>query len=228
MTNPFGYPKRPLRFRILNAVTRLAPRHSDHFNNILLRRPTADAPRIETDMGYEFVLASAEDLAAISDHREALRADIYRARLAAGDRCYCLKQGSTIVCYNWVRSIDCCLLCGFPQAIHFLPLPARQAFSYDLYTYETYRGRGIASVYLTRLIEQLAREGVTEVRTLIAPHNTASLKVHLRLGYDAICMVYAYRVWRWRKTWYGSERCRVWIDDWIDTLRSVCDIPPRA
>lgn len=219
------YPTRPLRFRLLNLLVRWTPVASKYsHNSILFRKDLSRPDAVSRPGGYDFRLANAGDLEFIASHREALAKDVYAARLKRGDRCYCLARGDEVLSYNWVASSLCCVLCGFRRGIEFLPLKGSQAFTYDFYTYESNRGGGLGSLTKNLLLQELARQGVREVFTLVMPYSTASLKIHLKTGYEPLCMVYGYRLLGWSRTYFGGQEDKHWLDRWIGDFRSGAGI----
>lgn len=222
MSDKLQYPVRPLRFRLLNRLVRYVPVTEKYgHNSILFKKVLNERETIAVPAGYEFRLAGTGDLAAIAGHPEALAAAVYAKRRERGDRCYCFSDGEGIVSYNWVARRRCCVLCGYARGIEFLPLRTDQAFTYDFYTYKTRRGSGLGSLTKRLLVQALEREGVREVYTLVMPYSTASLKIHLRLGYEPVCMVYGYRVLGWSRTFYGKPGDRRWLDEWIGEFKAA-------
>lgn len=220
MADKVQYPVRPLRFRLMNRIVRYAPVTAKYHHNSILFRKTVDVPEIPViSAGYEFRPATREDLDFIMNHPEALMRDVYAKRLERGDRCYCLSNGKEIVSYNWVAFSLCCVLCGFDRGVEFFPLSKEQAFTYDFYTYKARRGGGLGSAAKQILVSTLAGQGIREVYTLVMPYSTASLKIHLRLGYEPMGMVYGYRILGWSRTYYGKAGEKKWLDAWIDNFR---------
>jgi L-amino acid N-acyltransferase YncA len=204
----------------MNRVVRYAPVTGKYsHNSILFRKVLDDRKRIEVPAGYEFRLAGPEDLSSIIAHPEALAAAVYAKRLASGDQCYCLSDGTGIVSYNWVARAHCCVLCGYDRGLEFFPLGTHQVFTYDFYTYRARRGGGLGSLAKNLLIQALGRESLREVYTLIMPYSTASLRIHLRLGYEPLCIVYGYRMLGWNRTFYGKPGHKHWLDAWISDFK---------
>jgi hypothetical protein len=218
------YPARPLRFRILNRLVRYAPIARKYAHNAILLRKALDQPqKIDCPAGYSFRAASLDDLDFIRGHPEALAPEVYARRLKRGDRCFCLVQGDEILSYNWVAHSLCCVLCGYDRGIEFLPLNAGQAFTYDFYTYTTRRGGGFGGLTKTLLLQELARQGIREVLTLVMPYSAASLKIHLKAGYEPLCMVYGYRLLGWSRTYFGKSKEKAWLDAWIGDFKAAAD-----
>lgn len=219
------YPARPLRFRILNQIVRLTPVPVKYCHNAILMKKTPDEAMSPTvPDGHDFRPATRSDLDFIIKHPEALVRDVYTRRLNRGDQCYCLSDGKEILSYNWVAFSSCCVLCGFTHGIEFFPLSEGQAFTYDFYTYKSRQGGGFGTLAKNLLVSTLARQGIREIYTLVMPYSTASLKIHLRLGYEPVCMVYGYRILGWNRTFYGKPQDKAWLDEWIGDFKAVTGI----
>lgn len=219
------YPARPLRFRVMNRIVRYAPVAKKYYHNaILLKKPLDGVESPAIPAGHDFRPATRDDLDFIIRHPEALPAQVYSNRLLRGDRCYCLSDGKEILSYNWVAYSSCCVLCGFERGIGFLPLSEGQAFTYDFYTYTARRGGGLGGLMKHLLLQELARQGMREVYTLVMPHGTASLKIHLKLGYEPLRMVYGYRLQGWSRTYYGQPKDKPWLDVWLSRFKAASGI----
>jgi GNAT superfamily N-acetyltransferase len=220
------YPPRNLKFIAMNLAVRLMPTGWKHWNNdILLKTPIGDSGPISVPKPYTWTWAGPHEIDFLDRHPEATSPTAYARRAARGDRCLCIKQGSEVVCYRWVTLRNACALCGFGPDMEFtfFPLKSGQAFTYDLFTYQKYRGRGIATMLINLLYHILRKEGITEVFGLVSPANRAALRVHLRLGAQPQCMVYNYRIRSWSKTFLGPEgdtRLTEWMQQFKSTASS--------
>ncbi len=224
---PLGYPRRPIWCRVLNLLVRFAPlRNRFSHTSLLMRKDLGEARQPSALPGdLEFQEAGAEDLDAILHHPEAVPEEVYRSRLAAGDRCYCLKRSGAIVGYSWVRGGSCCVFCGFEKGIDFLPLEAHRRFSYDLYVYEDHRRSGLGTVIYGQLLWALRGQGAREAYSLVMPDNPASLKVHFSLGYEADHLVHGYRLGPWVWTHLDRDGDRADLDAWVARARRHLGIP---
>jgi RimJ/RimL family protein N-acetyltransferase len=222
MADRIRYPVRPLRFRFMNQVVRFTPTSEKYCHNSILLRKFLDdeGPAIVPD-GYQFRLGTQEDLEFMINHPEALSSQVYINRLKRGDKCYCLCDGQGILSYNWIATSACCVLCGFPRGLEFFTLRQGQAFTYDFYTYKAHRRDGLGKLTKMLLLRTLFGNGVREVYSLVMPYGTASLKIHLRLGYESVSMVYGYRIMGWSRTYFGRPEHRARLDRWICEFKSA-------
>lgn len=220
MTGKVRYPVRPLGFRVLNKLIHYAPVAKKYaHNSILFRKRLVESKSVDIFTRYNFGLASSEDVDFLARHPEGLSESVYTSRLGRGDRCYCLRNGTEVISYNWVARSLCCILCGYDRGLEFFPLHPGQVFTYDFYTYKPHRGGGFGSLLKSLLIQTMMHEGVREVFTLLMPHSSASIKIHLKLGYEPLFMVYGYRMLGWSRTFYGRSEDKDWLDKWIDGFK---------
>lgn len=212
-------PRRPARFRLLNLLVRLFPSRSKYRNNAILLVRHINNASLKTEAGkYQFGWAEQNDINRIASHPEARSKDVYQTRLEKGDRCFCIKCNDEIIGYNWIAFQRCCHLCGSCYEFEFFPLNRNQAFTYDYYIYQKYRGQGMAISLKKQLIIALKSDGIDEIYTLVEPTNVPSMKIHLRLGYEPVCMVYSYRILNWRKSFTHLSGNQDSLNKWVDSF----------
>ena len=218
-----GYPPRELRFLAMNLVVRLIPTGWKYCgNSVLLKTPVGEGGLVSLPEPYTWTWAGPEEIDFLDRHPEATSRTAYARRAARGDRCLCIKQGTDIVGYRWYKLNTGCVLCGFSpkMEITLFPLRPGQAFCYDLFTYQKYRGRGVATMLMRLLFQALREEGIEEVFGLVSPVNHAALRMHLRLGAQPQRMVYNYRIRSWSKTFLGPEGDNR-LTEWMQQFKST-------
>lgn len=216
-----GRPPRDLRFIAMNLVVRLLPTGWKYWgNSVLLKTPIGDSGPVSLPEPYTWAWAGPEEIDFLDRHPEATSPTAYARRAARGDRCLCIKQGTEIVGYRWVSLGICCVLCGFgpDMEISLFPLRPGQAYSYDLFTYRKYRGRGIATMLMKLLFRALQEEGVREVLSCVSTDNHVSLRLQMRLGAQPQRMAYNYRIRSWSKTFLGQEGDRK-LTEWMQQFK---------
>jgi len=219
-----GRPPLDIRFLAMNLAVKLIPTGWKYWDNsILLKTPIGDKGPIRVPEGYKWTWAGPEDIEYLDRHPEATSPRAYARRAARGDRCLCIKQGSEVVGYQWVTLAACRIFNGFGPSMEMSLFPLRpgQAYSYDMYTYQKYRGRGVGTVMKGLLWHALREEGIKEVLVLVSPDNHASLRLQLRLGAQPQRMVYSYRIRSWSKTFLGPEGDRR-LTEWIQRFGVRC------
>jgi len=218
-----GYPPRDFRFIAMNLAVRLIPTGWKYWgNSILLKTPIGDSGPVSLPEPYTWTWAGPEEIDFLDRHPEATSPTAYARRAARGDRCLCIKQGDEIVGYRWFKLRSGCILCGFGPKMEITPFPLKpgQAYSFDLFTYQKYRGRGVATMLMKLLFQALREEGINEVLSCVSPDNHASLRLQLRLGAQPQRMVYNYRIRNWNKTFLGPEGDRR-LTDWMQQFNST-------
>ena len=204
-----GHPPLDFKYLAMNFAVRLMPTGWKYWgNSILLMTSVGDSGPISVPEPYKWTWAGPEEIDYLDRHPEATSPTAYARRAARGDRCLCIKHGDDIVGYRWFKLGTSCILCGFSPNMEITPFPLKpgQAYSYDLFTYQKYRGRGVATMLMKILFQVLREEGIKEVVSLVSPTNHASLRLQMRFGAQPQRLVYSYRIRSWSKTFLGPER----------------------
>jgi len=187
---------------------------------VLLEKRLDGLTRPDPRQGASVSVACKEDIEAIVEHPEALsKLVVYLNRIRNGDICFCLKQDDKLVSYNWIRFTTCCAYCGRRVGFGFIPLKQSQAFTYDFYTYKKHRGKGLGGYLKSCILFELQSRGITEVLTIIEPANEISLKIHARLDYEPVTVVFGYGIFNWTKTFLGSKKDGLLMRRWV---KNVC------
>ncbi len=220
-TSPLVLPRPGMRVLALAMLVRHAPtRWKFQDRSILLRKRIAPAAPAVLPPGHSWVWAGPAEIGAIDAHAEATSRSAYARRLARGDACLCLKRGEQIVGYRWIAWHSGCLYCGFGprQELRFLPLKPTQAFLYDLYVYSAERRHGYGAMLFQRTFDVLRERGIQEAFALVDPANHAVIRLDLRLGFEAVCMAYAFRIRQWHTMLFGPETDAPAINAWMAQL----------
>ena len=98
-------------------------------------------------------------------------------RLAEGKKCLAAKRGDTIVAFHWIDLDECRI-----GSYHLFALRGDEAYLFDGYTVESFRGRGIAPALRTRAYSELARAGRTRCYSITAMLNPAAGAFKRKLG----------------------------------------------
>jgi len=211
-------PRRKWRFRLMNFLVYRLPVQKKHLHNTLLLRCDLARWRGATTSGSGASVgpASVEDLRFIGSHPESLPGVVYSRRIDRGDTCYVMRREGEILGYNWVSHTTAAVMRGFDLEIDFLELGPGERFTYDFYVYRELRGGGHGGSLKRMLLGQLAAEGGEQVMSLVDPENIPSLRVHHRLGYVPIDVVYGYRVGGWRRSWFGGSPDSAELAEWMN------------
>ena len=201
----------------MNFLVYRVPVQKKHLHNTLLLRCELAGWRGARTSGSDVIVsrASVEDLDRIRSHPESLPDAVYSRRLDQGDTCYVMHRQGEILGYNWVSNTTAAVMRGFDLEIDFMNLGPGERFTYDFYVYRELRGGGHGGSLKRMLLGQLAAEGSERVMSLVSPENIVSLRVHHRLGYVPVDMVYGYRVGHWRKSWFGGSPDSGELEEWM-------------
>jgi ribosomal protein S18 acetylase RimI-like enzyme len=207
--------------RLLATAVRCAPtRWKFCKRSILIHKKLSETDPVVLPEGHSWVWAGPKEIEWIDRHPEATSRSAYKRRAARGDSCLCLKNGEEIVGYRWIAWHSGCLYCGFGlrQELRFLPLGPNEAFLYDLYVYEAQRRHGYGVLLIKRMAEILRQRGVDEAFALVDPNNHAVLRLDLRLGYEAVRMVYGFRIRQWNATILGPKAEQPQVQAYLEQL----------
>ena len=144
---------------------------------------------------YEFGFLSTKDMAAIAALPDRdVAYDELVGRLQAGQVCFGVKCQEDIVAFTWCDFTECAF-----SSYHAFPLRENEAYLFDAYTAESFRGKGIASDTRYRCYQELAKRGKTVLysRTvsLNAPAMRFKNKLHAEVLESAVLVELFYR-WR--------------------------------
>lgn len=216
-----GSPPIELKFIAMNLLVSLLPTGWKFLgNSILLKTRVGESAPVSLPEPYTWTWAGPEEIDFLARHPEATSRSAYARRAARGDRCLCIKRDTEIVGYRWFKLDTGCVLCGFGPKREIIPFSLKpgQAYSFDLFTYQKHRGRGVATMLMRLLLQFLREDGVKEVFSLVAPTNHASLRLQTRFGAEPQRMVYNYRIRGWSRTFLGPEgdpRLTDWMRQFI-------------
>ena len=180
------YPHSTFFFRCLNFIFRnLLKDQAFYYSGILLKKDlSCDLPLLETN-GYKFMQADVNDIRSICEHPESPDFEVYKDRLLRNHVCYCAKDNNEVMCYVWLCFDTCGLFFGTDKEVQFLPLASNQVYSYNLYTFNNHRHKGIASQLHNYCNISLKSKGITERLVIIGPSFIGSMKISLRNGFHA-------------------------------------------
>jgi GNAT superfamily N-acetyltransferase len=184
-----------------------------------MKKSIEDYQLIRDDIGdYEFGWAGPEDMDFIIGHRETHKLEALSRRLDEGHRCFLAKRYDRIAAINWVSFNSGCVLFGRERELFFFPLDDRCAFTYDLYTYSEYRRQGIGLQLKKVQFEWLRKMGMKYVYTFILLSNTASLRIHYKIGSIPERLIYCYGIKNWKRAFLGKPGQTKRLKQWIKSI----------
>ena len=131
-------------------------------------------------------------------HADAPRTELEN-RLAKGDRCFVARYEGRIVSVSWVTRSE--------RPIRWLryryPVPPSEAYLYDSFTAQTFRGCAIAPALGVHVLERLRNEGVSRVTVAMVPDNVSNRRARAKLGFRVCGRIDSLRigrrVWHWHR-----------------------------
>ena len=105
---------------------------------------------------------------------------VYRSRLNKGDRCCVVKIADRIIAYTWVDFHECNC---YGRKITLKP---NEAYLYDTWVLNRFRGRKIAAALWARCIDSLTQEGWTDIYVLTDYFNRPARKLLKRCGMKVV------------------------------------------
>jgi len=141
--------------------------------------------------GFAFSVFGPEDIAVIAAHPERasyVSADYVLDNHRSGDTCIGLKRQGVIAAFCWF-SLEANRAKGSP-----VRMGAHEAYLYDLYVFEAFRGRHLALALRHKTYEMLRGLERTVFYTVTEYANTASMRFKQRLGARVLFLGLAVRV----------------------------------
>ena len=131
-------------------------------------------------------------------------------RLQRGCQLFVLQEGGTDACYGWVER-DSVQIRWIPLLFN---LPADVAYLTGLYTVPEMRKRGLALRTWSAVAQRCKRVGAKYLFVVVDSENTASLRLHEKLGFHAYQRIDYRRVFFlrcYRVTAAGSRSSHRWL-----------------
>lgn len=187
----------------LGAALRRLPRRlglsAKRFHYMLEQLPPSAALHdVALPAGFDFGVLGADELQRVSQHPERagyVSAGFVLNCLARGDVCLCVRRGEEIVALAW-HSLTLNHSPHWPGA-----LGADEAYLYDMYVFEAWRGHELAPALRLHSYQVLAALGRSRFYSITECHNRASLRFKRKLGARILftgLYVSLFNRYRWR------------------------------
>lgn len=135
--------------------------------------------------GIRFIYLDAARQRALAAAMHVADAEVSARLDEGGKAALALTEQGEIAGYGWIR-YDAIQI----DDLRFrLPLPPNHAYIWDCLTVPEHRGRGIFPGLLRFMLEQLRREGITEVWAGVEPGNEPSLRAFARAGFRLVAEI---------------------------------------
>jgi GNAT superfamily N-acetyltransferase len=222
------YPHSNMLHRGINLIFRKIPKqHKLHFMGVMLKKDLLVNNICVDPKGFDLKQAEVDEIKYIGEHPESLNYEVYKYRHIKGHICYCAKNQNEVMCYIWISPKVSGLFFGTENEVEILKLKDYQAYSYDLYTYEKYRHKGIASQIQNYTNLSLQKRGITERFNIIGPSFIASMKISLRAGFEPHRMVYVYGIKNFRKVFLGTTKSTNRLHEWKNAFKEAYNVEKR-
>jgi GNAT superfamily N-acetyltransferase len=133
--------------------------------------------------------ATVDDLGGLAQLQN--KGDLFRDRLADGDRCVIALADGRIIGYEWFSES---LVHHETAWGYHIAIPGGYIYAYDAYIDPAYRNTGVWLRFKAYLGEWMAVRGKRGVLTFVDYGNWPSLRTHLRFGFEPTESVLALRV----------------------------------
>lgn len=156
-----------------------------------------DLAQVDIDPRFEFCELNEDDLPGIHSLRPGMSVDRYRKLLRSGKRCFGLKDQGRLVAKMWID------LDEINSVLYSRPLTANEAYLFDAFSSEAYRGQNLAPFLRVRCYQQIRALGRTQIYSISDYTNTPARRFKEKLGArDAAFILY------WR---LGNGREHRWL-----------------
>lgn len=113
--------------------------------------------------------------------------DVLMDRFRAGNTCLVAKKDGVMAAFNWVvinNTMDAC---------YFVEPDEGDAYCMDARTFDPFRGQGLHTELLSRLLIHARKTGRRQAFTRASAANSSSWKSHVRLGWDEVGSMFMFR-----------------------------------
>jgi len=157
-------------------------------------------PETESKVEVDVRLAQSGDISKLARFKGFSRREVEK-RLEAGDLCFIAETNGNVVYCIWVCRKDL----GLDALERKLRIGFDSAQIHSQYTVLEYRGMGIATAVIGRVLDYLFRNGVKRVHGLIYPHNIPPQRVVEKNGFRKIGEVTLVRLFNSKRYRYKGE-----------------------
>lgn len=159
--------------------------------------PDLEVQRNEYELGF----LGKEDMKVIGSipFREISYEEVL-TRLKEGKMCFGAKQSGELAAFSWCDIEECNFM-----GLRF-PLRKNEAYLFDAYTFDSFRGRGIAPYLRYQLYKELGKLGRHRLYSITETFNASSLKFKRKLNARVIGSgLYVDILNRWRFSSIGEK-----------------------
>jgi hypothetical protein len=134
-------------------------------------------PKIKGNVtDYQFEFLGPADMKLIAESNSGYHEEDYMSFLAAGQICLGMKLGDEIAAFMWINIKEC----GFKETI--IPLRSNEAYLWNMYTMESFRGMNIAPYLRCKSYEVLKGIGRDRLYSISEYFNSPAVKFKHKLN----------------------------------------------
>lgn len=164
-------------------------------------------PEAETFAECEFGFLGAQDMKAIAalPDRRFSEEDLLR-RLEEGEKCFGAKYRGAVVAFSWCNFTECAF-----ETHRLFSLRNDEAYLFDAYTVEAFRGQGIAPYLRSRWYQELEKLGRTRCYSITVALNAAAAQFKKKLQAQVVelrVFVEVLRTWRFHYSLWKYRNVR--------------------
>ncbi len=137
----------------------------------------AEMPKIKGNVSdYRFEFLGQADMKVIAENNSGYHKEDYMSFLAAGQICLGMKLGDEIAAFMWINIKER----GFKETI--IPLKSNEAYLWNMYTMESFRGMNLAPYLRYKSYEVLKGMGRDQLYSISEYFNTPAVKFKQKLN----------------------------------------------
>ncbi len=177
--------------RCLEGVLRRLRRVGVDIRPCLLVRedlPGPPAAEITIDPQFRFCQLNEDDLPGIHRLRPGMSLERYRDFLRSGKLCYGLKDGDRLVAKMWID------LERINSVLYNRPLETDEAYLFDAFADEAYRGRNLAPYLRQRCYGEVRARGRRRIYSISEFTNTPARRFKAKLGAVDVALIVFWKV----------------------------------
>jgi len=168
---------------------------------LLVREGLEPLPTIDIDEKFEFGQLGEHDLPGVHRLRPGMSLERYGNMLGNGKLCFGLKDSGSLVAKMWIDFEE------INSVLYSRPLASNEAYLFDAFSDENYRGQNLAPYLRLRCYEVIKERGRDAIYSVTEFTNTPARKFKLKLNaQDTALIVYFNLFGRFSGSWLVRRR----------------------
>jgi len=168
--------------------------------HLVVREASETSARdINLDPKFRFCTLTEEDLSGIHQLRPGMSVERYQGFLRSGILCFGLKDGEHLATKMWMD------LKNINSAIYSRPLSNQEAYLFDAFSDESYRGQNLAPYLRLRCYAEAQLRGRDQIYSITDFTNTSARRFKAKLGAKNEALVVY-----WKFFGFASHSWTIW------------------